>query len=357
MANPIFAVELVDKIIGCVYDNADIRTLRASSLVCRQWRAICIPYLFRKVTIFTETSLEKFVFFASDDPTVAHHVHTLTIHPRVEGDLIRPSSWIAKVPSALTPILDNLQAIEFIRLFELGEYMNADFIIEFSNFTLVDTLKFQLCSMDVPLVQALIAALPRLRTLVIFSISPIFSDAVANLPYLRSPRLVNVDLYFSPTYPDAMRLFLPWIETTETRETIRSFSATVCLTDSAVIGQFITCAASHIEELKLELEVFLGYPDESEREFPIHRIISVLIYYSGIKAHLDIHQCRNLQSLEIYDENPVSAAILGFLAEASSPPLRTIYLPFRWHTPGSNQFPDFSLIDAALSSRAFYQRW
>lgn len=160
-------------------------------------------------------------------------------------------------------MLGNLQAVELVHLYELGENINARFIEGFSKFTSVRTLTFRSCSIDVALIQALVSALPILRTLIISSVSPLMSEIINNIPHLRSPRLVAMDLYFSPTYPDAMRSFLPWIEASETRETLRSFSVTTRVQDGDSVGHCILEVAPRIEELGLEMENFLGLPLET----------------------------------------------------------------------------------------------
>lgn len=270
MAHLLFPAELVDKVLECASDNVDTSTLKAGSLVSRQWRAISRPYIFRRVTISTETSLQNFVIFVSNDMAVARHVYVLIIRPQRLDGLIKPSPWIAMMPSKLPSMLGNLEAVELVQLYELGDNINVGFIEKFSKFTSVHTLTFRSCSIDVPLIQALVSALPILRTLIISSVSPLMSVTTTNIPHLRNPRLVTMDLYFSPTYPDAMRSFLPWIEASETRETLRSFSVTTRVQDGDSVGRFILETGPRIEELSIEMENFLGLPLETEGGFFEH---------------------------------------------------------------------------------------
>lgn len=263
MANRHFPAELVNQILGYACDKADGATLKASSLVCRPWRAISRQYVFRRIAITTQSSLKNLEAFLLSDPSVIHYIRVLIINPTLEGDQLPGPA----VPSMLAPVLENLQTIELVHLYEADEYLDADFMTSFSSFTAVDTLAFRNCTIDPPLLYALVSALPALRTLIMCSIISREADPAPNILQLRSPRLESIDIYNPPTYLNGLNNILPWLATTESRDTIRSVKLSMHLHDAQAVGRFIDAVGARLEELDLNLDSYLQLPLETSSKY------------------------------------------------------------------------------------------
>ena len=71
---------------------------------------------------------------------------------------------------------------------------------------------------------------------------------------------------------------------------------------------------------------------------------------TAIQRAIGISNCTNLRSVVLYDENPTSPAIVGFLTEASSLQLRSITLKISVRTAVGEAFPNLSILEEPLRS-------
>ncbi|KIP05827.1 hypothetical protein PHLGIDRAFT_483046 [Phlebiopsis gigantea 11061_1 CR5-6] len=328
--------ELIERIIIFVYNDIEASTLKATSLVCRRWNAISRPFVLRRATISTKASLSRLLAFLSSDQTALPLIRTLVIRPRRVDDILKPSAWVGETPIRLPVLLSRLEGIEFDSLYEQGEHIDATFVNNFAKFSSVYSLTFRNCSLDITLIQALAAALPALQRLTIFHVSPLDPRTAAALPRLHSLRLVSVELHFTHFHFDAMDTLLPWLAASDTRHTLRSLAVTVRVREAEAFGHFLVALGPQIETLRIDLDEYFGLPGET----------------TSIKRKFDVARCTSLRELEVYDNNPASAAVRACLAEIRSPCIRVLSIPLSAGKTAVGAIPSLAPLDATLEATA-----
>lgn len=257
MANSTFIEDLVHTLFNTIHDYEDISTVKTLSLVCREWRAISIPFIFRQINVSSELSLGRLASFLAQNPGIIPLIRILVVHPRDENSLMQPSAWVSQIPSRLSSLTDKLEQIKFVGLFEYGLYMGGNFATRLSEFTSVHTLALHDCWIDLAVMQGLIAALPSLRgfsadRMLLYPPGP---HPDVEILYLFNPRLVSVSISFTLAYANSLEILLQWLATSDSRETMRSFMSSVRPHDGAAMRQFLLDVGPRLEELRLHVGV------------------------------------------------------------------------------------------------------
>ncbi|GJE89963.1 hypothetical protein PsYK624_060780 [Phanerochaete sordida] len=261
----LFPPELVDMFLGYAVDDKDLPTLKAASLVCRSWWALSCPYIFRRVVVISESSLEGLAGFLEPDQGAHRYISTLAIHPR-PTEPFGPAHWVDDVPAKLAAMGPRLRVLELVQLNEHDTHLGAGFVRGLAGFAAVDSLTLHECSMTPPLLRALLSAPPALRTVTVRSLITTQVGTGAVLPCLRSPALRSLEVRPTAGYTSSAENILPWIATTATAQSLRALRLTVRISESVGVGQFVLAVGERLEELELELEPFLDLPLETAGE-------------------------------------------------------------------------------------------
>ena len=264
-------VEIVNKVVSSAYNSTNgVATVKSTALVCRQWKAVSDPYLYRRVSIVSQASLRKLERFLKDNITIARYSRALIMRPQYEDNMYAPTAWVAGIAATLPSLAENLHTIEFDHLYELGDYFGTEFMTDFSKYTSVRILILKDCSVDLHVLFSLTSALPALRHLTCDSMTPLQGTGTQDLPRLHEPRLESLALNFPSVFLDCMAQFMEFLLETETPRVIRTLRLVVRLQGSQSVGQFISAAAHELIELELELDRFLQLPAETSGAFSSH---------------------------------------------------------------------------------------
>ncbi len=266
MSSVLLPFELVDNVVGMTSNNNDNATLRACALVSQTWRDATRPYIFRKIKIADEPLLAALEALVTVDSTVGLLVRELTVQPRTQQEHT-PSSWLSRFPTLIPSYLTRLQTIQFIDLFEFGEYCNESFFREYSKFTSVERLIFHNCSLDLHLIYSYTCALPNVRHLQVGSTLPLPSMLSEPPPQLHSPRLSSIKLNLGQAYPMALEEILVWALASPSKESLRALSVSTRIVESTAVGNFIREIGGSLQHLDLHLAQSFGSPIEYDCEF------------------------------------------------------------------------------------------
>ncbi|GJE89975.1 hypothetical protein PsYK624_060930 [Phanerochaete sordida] len=330
----LFPPELVVKFFEHLHDDKDLPAVKVASLVCRSWRAISSPYVFRRVVVSSKGSLEGLAAFLESDLGIHRYARTLVICPR-PGEVPASADWASDVPATLAALLPGLQAVELAQLNEHDTHLGTGFVRGLAAFAAVGTLTLRQCTMTPRLLHALVSAPPALHTVAVQSLLTAQVGVDADVPQLRNPALQSLEVRPTGGYVASADNILPWIATTATAQSLRALKLTVRLVESVGVGRFVQAVAGRLEELELDLEPFLDLPLET----------------LTMKQNISITSCTQLRSFAVYDPDVLSPAVAGFLNELNSQRLETISLRVTAEVTGPALLPDLSSLAVPLSQR------
>lgn len=239
--------DLVDIFFHIMLQTEDVISLKASSLVCREWHALARPYIFRVAIVRPGTDLEWNLRFTSTPFThILHLIRELSLRDPVtdEADESNPAlrsldiSWI--LSCLASNILPNLKTLHInFHAFFYGDG-SADAILESAtlrrNLAQLEILKLERGQWPLQLLAKFISKCSGIQTLSLTDTDlSTFSTNLRNiLPFTKLPPLKNVILDIPGSrFPNELQKFLQWIVTPPNMPSpLRSLSISISPTAS-----------------------------------------------------------------------------------------------------------------------------
>jgi hypothetical protein len=263
---------ILQTVIHLAYDNSDWHTLCSCTLVSKSWRAASRNSVYREISIGSEARLEEFEGLLATDPTITSLVHSLVLRLPPDNPDFTNYSLVAKIPRTLSTLLTRLYTIRVIGLRTVHENNEPidHFIVAlsgFAAFATVQSLALYNCTMDTSLLSLFSTSLPAIRELSIeFHHIPRHPPGLipdSQVPSPQRPLLKTLKLDFGLIFSPAAPAILDWLISTPSRDTLRSVTLTVRISDAEAVGRFLSEVGPVLEELELRFEDYFGLPLET----------------------------------------------------------------------------------------------
>jgi hypothetical protein len=296
-----FPLNVVEIMVRFAYDDYDLDTLQACTLVSKFWREASRRSVYSKVIIRSEARLEEFETLLSTDLTIAPFVYTIVLRLPMDNPNLTNYSLVSKFPRTLPTLLTNLYAI---RILGMQNFLKGDGSVNkfvavlkgFAAFATVGSLSMLGFALDTRLIPILPASLPALQSLSIEHNHITHPSSVELTPESlpppsEGPSLTTLWLSCGPMFSPAMPAILGWLTSTPSRNTLRSVTLTVRISDAESVGRFLNEVGLSLERLELRFEDYFGLPLETASE-------SLLCAYSRrLPAHTASEQTSRIISL------------------------------------------------------------
>ena len=92
----------------------DYDSIRACTLVCREWRMVSQRLLYKAPRLSGYESLDPFFEIVTNNPHLGDAARDLHILGKANYSSMRPTPWILDVPSRLVTLLPNVRSITFV---------------------------------------------------------------------------------------------------------------------------------------------------------------------------------------------------------------------------------------------------
>lgn len=258
--------EVVGHTASFLLDDPD--ALQACTLTCRSWHSACRRYIYRTITLKTDSQLDKLERLLVTLPVSAHWIRKLRILAGIQtpGTLAshedishKPSGlWVHEIPLILPQKLKKLEAIEFIGLTRFIRYQMTNFFPMLSSFSSVKSLSLVDCRLSLQALRLFLFALPAMTELHVHNVGWDQSQDVdddqssefeADMPHLTTFHFHRVD-NLSPSITQ----FYRWLRYTGSKSTLRSIG--VHIYDPSFVvstGRVLGKLGDSIEHLELFL--------------------------------------------------------------------------------------------------------
>ena len=146
-----------------------IKDLKACALVSKDWHHATKPYIFRRIVVRDQASLDELGGLLDAQPELKSLIRELTLRGSMiedpETEYAAPTTaWALKAPLRLSCKLPRLHTIRFEELFDLMFKPNREFFEGLSKLTTVQNISLLRCGTRADFIFRCAGALPGLRT-------------------------------------------------------------------------------------------------------------------------------------------------------------------------------------------------
>ncbi|KAI0825505.1 hypothetical protein BC629DRAFT_3036 [Irpex lacteus] len=248
--------DVVDCVIGLIYQNDDFTTLTKCTQVCRLWHLLSRRFTLRTIQISTGRHLAEFEALLLVDSTIGPLVRKLRIQPYVSGALPSASTWITGIPRILPSKLTELQHIELVNLYETGRNCPNSFFHAFLGFGSVERLTVRDVNIGVTLLYAFIASLPKLKHVSVGLMRPLLASVFPYPIQFTEPTFTSLNLSVGGLAPFCLSRILGWLAQTVAGSSLRSLSIDVYDGQIADVGEYLLEYGGLLEHLSLNIRPF-----------------------------------------------------------------------------------------------------
>ena len=170
----------------------DYDSIRACTLVCREWRMVSQRLLYKAPRLSGYESLDTFFEIVTNNPHLGDAARDLHILGKANYSSMRPTPWILDVPSRLVTLLPNVRSITFDQVEHV--LFDQQFWTELKKFEKVTSLTFKASRFYSETdIENIILIFPKLKSLTLSNVHWEFRRRDDDLPDPRWHQLLSLE--------------------------------------------------------------------------------------------------------------------------------------------------------------------
>ena len=162
--------DIVSAIASMADEERDVKVVKACALVSRVWSLGARPYVFRRVAVRDEASLEEFLDLLCKTQDVQGYVQGLSFERKRTSAAEPSSTWVLSAPRRLSNKLPMVHEISFHKVFDTADSKPNNELFEgLATFTSVTNLSLSQCGRGADFVFRCAGIFPNLQHIRIHS--------------------------------------------------------------------------------------------------------------------------------------------------------------------------------------------